>query len=370
MGRNTVTATHADKPADKSFSRVLRLVALILAAVVLTVVLGVVVLAPVITCANAQIVPDSAMPDEYMENWMKYISDDALITDIAIPGSHDSGCIDMNYLAQTQDLTFAEQLKRGVRYFDIRVNKTADGLRIYHGPVNGVSYLSVLEDIADFVKTHPDEFLILDMSHFKNGSEPEVFALLEEYVGTEHFLINDYENPRQAVDTMTLGEVRGKCLILIDRDETNFAGKNYLFERTNDPEKYKNAVLTSLYEKKYNRRTASYFVENVIPFYIESFKSTEEGLFVLQAQLTDAALVFGPRYSESRLVDKMNAFVYGLYASENVGNVNIIMRDFVDCEKSALTLRLNLAKGTVKPEFTEEFQAMVGKYIHAEAYTA
>ena len=196
MGRNTVTATHADKPADKSFSRVLRLVALILAAVVLTVALGVVVLAPVITCANAQIVPDTAMPDEYMENWMKYISDDALITDIAIPGSHDSGCIDMNYLAQTQDLTFAEQLKRGVRYFDIRVNKTADGLRIYHGPVNGVSYLSVLEDIADFVKTHPDEFLILDMSHFKNGSEPEVFALLEEYVGTEHFLINDYENPR------------------------------------------------------------------------------------------------------------------------------------------------------------------------------
>lgn len=55
------------------------------------------------------------------------------------------------------------------------------------------------------------------------------------------------------------------------------------------------------------------------------------------------AFVFGPRYREGQLIGYMNDFVRDLAESENLPYVNIIMRDFVDCEKCALTVRLNIA---------------------------
>ena len=67
---------------------------------------------------------------------------------------------------------------------------------------------------------------------------------------------------------------------------------------------------------------------------------------MLQCQLTDTALVFGPRYREGKLIELANDFVEGLYDDkENLQYINIVMRDFVTCEKSALTIRLNFAKG-------------------------
>ena len=82
-----------------------------------------VILAPIIVEGNKVITRDSAEPNDALTEWMSYISDDAPVTRLAIPGSHDSGCSGMPWYAETQDLNFAEQLARGVRYFDIRVNK-------------------------------------------------------------------------------------------------------------------------------------------------------------------------------------------------------------------------------------------------------
>lgn len=340
----------------------------VLGCILGVVVLLTVILAPIIAVGNKAIVKDGEQPDSVMENWQSYISDDALIRNIATPGSHDSGCIDMPWYASTQDLTFDEQLKRGVRYFDIRVNKSKNGYVIYHGPVNGVSYESVLEDIAEFTETHPTEFLILDFSHFKNGSEEAVFTLFDEKVKAEK-IVNDTElTNAEFIDSLTMGDVRGKCLVLVDPEETDYRGRDYLFLRGNERSEEYDTVLTSLYKKTLNGKSAKKFVNEVIPSYIEQFEGIDEGLFVLQAQLTDITLVFGPRYREGKLIDLMNAFVYNLYDSESVNTVNIIMRDFVTCEKSALTLRLNLAKGLVKTDGAEAFGQMVAGYVEGAEY--
>ena len=51
---------------------------------------------------------------------MSYVSDDTLLTDIVIPGSHDSGTTKMMWAAKTQDKSIKEQMACGARYFDIR----------------------------------------------------------------------------------------------------------------------------------------------------------------------------------------------------------------------------------------------------------
>ena len=59
-------------------------------------------------------------------NWMSYISDDTYISDISIPGTHDSASYrrgGIYSLAHCQNLNLENQLKVGVRYFDIRLDK-------------------------------------------------------------------------------------------------------------------------------------------------------------------------------------------------------------------------------------------------------
>ena len=89
-----------------------------------------------------------------------------------------------------------------------------------------------------------------------------------------------------------------------------------------------------------------------------------QGLFVLQGQLTDGALVFGPRYREACHEKNMNAYVYGLAENESLEKINIIIRDFISPSKNAYTLRLNLAKGIVKDDCKDAYEAMIETYIH------
>ena len=327
----------------------------------------VVILAPIIAVGNKVIVKDTVQPDAYLTEWMSYIYDDAPVTDIAIPGSHDSGCIEMPYYGATQDLTFAEQLDRGVRYFDIRVNDKGGDLVIFHSIVNGVSYESVLKDIDEFMDAHPSEFLVLDFSHFKNDSEAKVFALLDEMVSAEK-VVNDSNIPDTTfLDNLTLKEARGKLIVFINPEKTDYSDRDYFFYKNGDKvggdADTIYASLVSPYKKFWNGKSAEKFTDDILYRYINTFKDIDRGFFVLQCQLTDTALVFGPRYREGKLIERANAFVEGLYDdAENLPYINIVMRDFVTCEKSALTVRLNIAKGYAPAdgEFAAAINAFAG----------
>lgn len=324
----------------------------------------VVILAPIIAVGNEVIVEDTVQPNGYLTEWMKYIDDDAVVTDLAIPGSHDSGCIEMPWYAATQDLTFAEQLERGVRYFDIRVN-----LVIFHSVVNGVDYEGVLRDIDEFMDAHPSEFLVLDFSHFKNDSEAKVFALLDEMVSAEK-VVNDSNIPDTTfLDNLTLKEARGKLIVFINPEKTDYSDRDYFFYKNGDKvggdADTIYASLVSPYKKFWNGKSAEKFTEDILYRYINTFKDIDRGFFVLQCQLTDTALVFGPRYREGKLIDLANDFVEGLYDDEeNLPYINIVMRDFVTCEKSALTIRLNFAKGYASAD--SEFAAAINAFAGIE----
>ena len=328
-----------------------------------------VILAPIIVEGNKVITRDSAEPNDALTEWMSYISDDAPVTRLAIPGSHDSGCSGMPWYAETQDLNFAEQLARGVRYFDIRVNKKGGDLVIFHGPVNGTDYVELLYQIDEFMDAHPSEFLILDFSHFKNDSESEVFRLFDEIVSAERVVNDTCMTDSEYLDSLTLGDVRGKCVVFVDPEETEFCCRDYLFFKMGDEVEAGQEDLFSLvspYKKLWNGSSAKKFTDKILDRYIDTFKGIDSGFFVLQCQLTDNALVFGPRYREGKLIERANDFVRALYDNaEDLPYINIIMRDFVTCEKTALIVGLNMAKGWVSGEKAESFAASLAEFTDA-----
>lgn len=288
-----------------------------------------VILAPIIVEGNKVITRDSAEPNDALTEWMSYISDDAPVTRLAIPGSHDSGCSGMPWYAETQDLNFAEQLARGVRYFDIRVNKKGGDLVIFHGPVNGTDYVELLYQIDEFMDAHPSEFLILDFSHFKNDSESEVFRLFDEIVSAERVVNDTCMTDSEYLDSLTLGDVRGKCVVFVDPEETEFCCRDYLFFKMGDEVEAGQEEVFSLvspYKKLWNGSSAKKFTDKILDRYIDTFKGIDSGFFVLQCQLTDNALVFGPRYREGKLIERANDFVRALYDNaEDLPYINIII---------------------------------------------
>ncbi|MBR4420709.1 MAG: phosphatidylinositol-specific phospholipase C [Clostridia bacterium] len=147
------------------------------------------------------------------ETWMSKLSDDYLITQLSIPGTHDSGA--MHSLADVagkcQDLSIAKQLKIGVRFFDIRLQIVDDKLKVVHSFVDqALSFNSVLKDFNEFIDKNPSEFLIISIKEdadSKNSTKDFSSAVIESLNNYSNFCF-DNELPQK------LGDARGKIYLL------------------------------------------------------------------------------------------------------------------------------------------------------------
>lgn len=307
-------------------------------------------------------VPESTVSDEpvaELSSWMSMVEDDTLLTELVIPGSHDSGTKGMNLVAETQDKTYLEQLERGFRYFDTRVMYTGGEFYMYHSVKGEMKYSQVLEDVKAFLDENPTETVILDFQWTEGGNDKGIFDMLEEKLSDK--LINvEGESALEFVKALTLGEARGKCLIFVGQDESNL-DRPYQIARDKDSEEREGSALRSFYNVSYNRSSSQKYIEKYIPEYIEMFKNSKGGMFVLQGQLT--YMLTSIRDGEAKHDPNMNAYVKGLYESNDLQYINIIMRDFVNCEKASYILNLNVAKTLVKAADVEAYKSMLKNYI-------
>lgn len=86
-------------------------------------------------------------------------------------------------LGQTQILPISEQLKRGVRYFDVRV-RWEDGVWYgFHTLTNrGVTYESALAQFAEFLEQHPGEVIVMKVTRYANMVNPIFHELTDRYI--------------------------------------------------------------------------------------------------------------------------------------------------------------------------------------------
>ena len=113
-------------------------------------------------------------------NWMKGINGDKYISEIAIPGTHDSGTSELQYnlFAQTQYLSIPEQLNAGVRMLDIRLRNYNDALVVHHGSLYcHLNFDDVLKDCINFLIKNPSECILMSVKEeYKSHDAQLTFA--------------------------------------------------------------------------------------------------------------------------------------------------------------------------------------------------
>ncbi len=180
--------------------------------------------------------------------WMKNLKDESVISNIVIPGSHDSSTYSMSpdnssnliaKAAQTQDMTIYGQLKLGARSLDIRGNDVFGKIVTHHGVVNGCELSEVLNDILKFSEENPTEVVIL---LFKNCNKKnlEKIAKLPEIkkIGQKSLTQSMCKSLNKSLGEVSMGDIRklgAKFILIGNNEEDIFHSNSNLNNKYNEP---------------------------------------------------------------------------------------------------------------------------------------
>lgn len=144
---------------------------------------------------------------------MASLPDSANLATLTIPGTHDSGAQHEPAagIAQTQNLTFADQLSAGVRYFDVRCRNFDDQFLIYHGSIDqSQTYDDVLAAMYSFLDAHPKETIIISV---KEELDAQGATMSFEQVFDNYVALHP-ERWYLGATVPAVGDVRGKLVLL------------------------------------------------------------------------------------------------------------------------------------------------------------
>lgn len=157
-----------------------------------------------------------------MRNWMINLPDTYLISDINLPGTHDScTCrVQVSFLSRCQNMTVTEQLNTGIRFLDIRVEKDGEKLKLVHdiadckNPESAGEKLyleAVINNCKSFLSENPSETILFSYKRDDGANQEETFDnFFENYLNNDPIWYKENRIP-------TLKEVRGK-IVLLNRD--------------------------------------------------------------------------------------------------------------------------------------------------------
>ncbi|KAL2885189.1 1-phosphatidylinositol phosphodiesterase [Ceratocystis lukuohia] len=156
-------------------------------------------------------------------SWMSRMKDDVPLTQLVIPGTHNSMSYGVeNGLFQTQNVPLEQQLLGGIRYIEITCRYIDQKMAVYYGMADtGYSLDSVLTTIYNFLDEYPSETIILRIQKGGMFDFNTFITSMEGYFvpGSDLGDRAEYSihagNPYDIVFP-TLGEARGKIVILQD----------------------------------------------------------------------------------------------------------------------------------------------------------
>lgn len=146
-------------------------------------------------------------------DWMKNVDDLVSLTSLSLPGSHDSGALHSigDLSGKCQDLAISDQLKAGVRFFDVRLQLRDDELKVVHGIVDQkLDFSSVLKDFKSFLETYPSEGLIVSIK--KESSDKGSGSTFEESLKKSLSAYSCWNTDRCLPES--LGKLRGKAYLV------------------------------------------------------------------------------------------------------------------------------------------------------------
>ena len=171
---------------------------------------------------------DSDTPLIHKLDWMKEIPDSTKLSEMTIPGTHNSCALFGICCARTQTWSLVEQMRAGIRFFDIRLRRIDNTLRAYHGFVDQKeTFDKILIYAFDFLEKNPSETIIMEIiSEYTMKNCTKSFKeLYTEYTEIYQNKIVTYKK-----EDITLGEIRGKLLAIEIFEKSTSRIRNFLIQ--------------------------------------------------------------------------------------------------------------------------------------------
>ena len=185
---------------------------------------------------------DFIASNQVQNKWMTYLPDDALLSHLTIPGTHDTCTYGLNEglikglpnevllpwgpaalavpivmgLAKCQDLSLREQLDRGIRFLDIRLKKDGDKLEAYHDDIRlHMNFEEIATQCYNFLDTNDKETIIVSI---KNEGNISIEELVKKEIGKNvKYWCTEETATHEPIPITTiprLGKVRKKLVLL------------------------------------------------------------------------------------------------------------------------------------------------------------
>ncbi|KAM3596072.1 uncharacterized protein V6R79_007716 [Siganus canaliculatus] len=153
---------------------------------------------------------DTPNPEFLNPAWMAGIPDDQLLSEVSMPGTHNTMAVHGGVYAECQTWTLASQLRAGIRFLDIRVRHVNGNLTIHHG----VSYQwahfgQVLEGVVDFLQEYPTETVLMRLKE-EFSETNDIYGIVVDFI--QRYAQWDLLWHSRLVPTM--GEARGKLIVM------------------------------------------------------------------------------------------------------------------------------------------------------------
>ena len=276
-------------------------------------------------------VPLERMSVKKANAWMNEVSDDYLIKQMSIPGTHDSGATHsiFDVAGKCQDLSIQSQLNIGVRFFDLRLQLRNDELEIVHSFVNQKLYFAdVIKAMIDFVKEYDSEFLIISLKEEESSfnSTKSFEDVLVSYLKDEVF---DKSNSLP----QTLKDARGKIYILSRMDS------EYGIQAYDGWQDSTTFMLDDLYiQDNYSIDEIKIKKEDIIKM-IE-FSKTNSNYLVINFTSCYLNNAFPPTYAGTAALE-INPW-FNEYISNNNDSLGIVVMDFISQDLAQAIYRRNI----------------------------
>eukprot|EP01031_Cornospumella_fuschlensis_P032553 gene32553-39360_t len=163
--------------------------------------------------------------------WMKRVANGTRITDLTIPGTHDSGTKNgprdivtqavLGHGVITQDLSIKEQLELGIRFLDIRCNNNSRKFGIQHGPfdIRNTTFDEVLAVCKDFLAMNSSEIILMSVKEEGVARNPGPGGFVGDF--RENYANSTYPWYR-GTDLPVFGEHSRGRIVLLNRFNPSF----------------------------------------------------------------------------------------------------------------------------------------------------
>lgn len=330
-------------------------------------------------------VPVYATDVQNYSTWMSDMSPEwkttVKINDWIIPGTHDSvsGCLVAGNckltspwylvppmhkrLCSTQHLNTLDQIRAGVRFFDIRFEFSNGNWYTNHGLcVFGLPLVDWAHSFLNYTKTHcPQEVFILDIRYDGKYANDATYKHKFELLNTLSNMFKPYQlspseiNLDMTYTNITMGGNRLAFIIFMEEDFRDVKGVDHKFhDRKHYNSNYKPDVMN-------DTLLVEYIKSHIVDINHEStrppstpFQLRTTQAFLQQPDKFPTVVLHNILKANDGIPERMMGILFNAYEHGRRLNTNIVIMNGFDAHLTPLFIELNLKMVRVKQNVNNE----------------